>query len=156
MNAASARKSSSPAAGDCAGSSIVERKPMIQVPGADHKTGLVRTAPGVVVGKGRALSRAVRSGRRKIFGKPVIESRLAYCTRGRVLRACRPHDGAARRRGLEVVEVIDRAIGRAASGASRTGLQRLRFPSGVRPARGRGWVKDRRALSELMLLRSWP
>src|SRR5262249_11937078 len=93
---------------------LVERKPDgsgLRV--TDHKTGLVRTAQGVVVGKGEALQPVLYGlAVEKIFGKPVIESRLSYCTRaGEFSERVVPMTEPARRRGLEVLEVIDRAIG---------------------------------------------
>ena len=48
----------------------------------DHKTGLNRTAAGLVVGKGEALQPVLYGlAVEQIFGEPVAESRLAYCTR---------------------------------------------------------------------------
>ena len=48
----------------------------------DHKTGMARTAPGVVVGKGEALQPVLYGlAVEKILDQPVTESRLSYCTR---------------------------------------------------------------------------
>ncbi len=80
----------------------------------DHKTGMARTAAGVVVGKGEALQPVLYGlAVEKILGQPVTESRLSYCTRaGGFSERVVPMTEPARRRGLEVLELIDRAIGR--------------------------------------------
>jgi CRISPR/Cas system-associated exonuclease Cas4 (RecB family) len=141
---------------------LVERKPDesgLRV--TDHKTGLVRTAPGVVVGKGEALQPVLYGlAVEKIFGKPVIESRLAYCTRaGEFSERVVPMTEPARRRGLEVLEVIDRAIGHGFLPPAPR--ERACSACDFRPVCGpleerRIREKDQQALAELMLLRSWP
>ena len=80
----------------------------------DHKTGLNRTAAGLVVGKGEALQPVLYGlAVEQIFGEPVAESRLEYCTRaGEFSERVVPMTEPARRRGLEVVELIDRSIAR--------------------------------------------
>src|SRR5262245_37632453 len=80
----------------------------------DHKTGLNRTSPGMVVGKGEALQPVLYGlAVERIFGQPVIESRLSFCTRaGEFAERVVPMNEAARRRGREVLELIDRAVAR--------------------------------------------
>src|SRR5205823_10314016 len=80
----------------------------------DHKTGLNRTSMGLVVGRGEALQPVLYGlAMEQIFGEPVTESRLSYCTRaGEFSERVVPMTDSARRRGLEVIEIIDRAIAR--------------------------------------------
>ncbi len=141
---------------------LVERRrgaPGLRV--TDHKTGLSRTATGLVVGKGEALQPVLYGlAVEQIFGQPVIESRLSYCTRAggfseRVVLLTEP----ARRRGLEVLELIDRAIARGFLPPAPR--QKACATCDFRPVCGpleeqRIRLKDARALEDLSLLRSWP
>jgi CRISPR/Cas system-associated exonuclease Cas4 (RecB family) len=127
----------------------------------DHKTGLNRTAAGLVVGKGEALQPVLYGlAVEQIFGEPVAESRLEYCTRAgefseRVVRMTEP----ARRRGLEVVELIDGSIARGflppAPRQRACGMCDFTAVCGSGEER-RITVKDARALEDLNKLRSWP
>ena len=94
---------------------LVERRrgaPGLRV--TDHKTGVNCTAAGLVVGKGEALQPVLYGlAVERIFGEQVVESRLSYCTRaGEFSERVVPMTPPNRRRGLEVVELIDRAIAR--------------------------------------------
>jgi len=141
---------------------LVERRrdgPALRV--TDHKTGLNRTATGLVVGKGEALQPVLYGlAVEQIFGQPVVESRLSYCTRAgefseRVVTMADP----ARRRGLEVLDLIDRAIARGFLPAAPR--QKACAICDFRPICGPGEErriaeKNPRALEDLSLLRSWP
>jgi ATP-dependent helicase/nuclease subunit B len=127
----------------------------------DHKTGMARTAAGVVVGKGEALQPVLYGlAVEKILGQPVTESRLSYCTRAggfseRVVLMAEP----ARRRGLEVLELIDRAIERGflppAPRDRACGVCDFRPVCGPLEEQ-RIRRKDPKALADLSLLRGWP
>jgi ATP-dependent helicase/nuclease subunit B len=78
----------------------------------DHKTGKNRSNPDLIVGKGAVLqpvlySVAVEQG----LGTSVVEGRLFYCTTagGFAAHAIRIDD-YNRRHGLQVLEIIDRAV----------------------------------------------
>ena len=127
----------------------------------DYKTGLARTAANVVVGKGEALQPVIYGlAVEQIFGGTVTESRLSYCTRagGFTDRVVGLND-AARRRGLEVLGLIDRAISEGflppAPRDRACGICDFRPICGpleeVRAGR-----KDRAPLADLHLLRGWP
>jgi CRISPR/Cas system-associated exonuclease Cas4 (RecB family) len=126
----------------------------------DHKTGLARTAASVVVGRGEALQPVLYGlAVEKIFDQPVIESRLSYCTRagGFSERVVKLTEGA-RRRGLEVLTVIDRAIG--AGFLPPAPREKACASCDFRPVCGpleerRIARKDRHALEDLTLLRGW-
>ena len=127
----------------------------------DHKTGMARTAVGVVVGKGEALQPVLYGlAVEKILGQPVIESRLSYCTRaGEFSERVVPMSEAARRRGLEVLELIDRAVGRGflppAPRERACGMCDFRPVCGPLEEQ-RIRRKDQKALEDLSLLRGWP
>lgn len=78
----------------------------------DHKTGRNRTAQDVVVGGGKVLqpvlySIAIEEG----LKKKVVEGRLFYCTTaGGFADRPIPVDDYSRRQGLQVLEIIDRAV----------------------------------------------
>jgi len=127
----------------------------------DHKTGLNRTAAGLVVGKGEALQPVLYGlAVERIFGQPVIESRLSYCTRaGEFSERLVPMTEPARRRGLEVLDLVDRAIARGFLPPAPR--QRACATCDFRPVCGPGEErriaeKDARALEDLSRLRSWP
>jgi CRISPR/Cas system-associated exonuclease Cas4 (RecB family) len=127
----------------------------------DHKTGLNRTAAGLVVGKGEALQPVLYGlAVEEIFGEQVAESRLLYCTRAGEFseRVVRMTD-ANRRRGLEVVELIDRSIARGFLPPAPR--QRACTMCDFTAVCGSGeerriTVKDARGLEDLNKLRSWP
>jgi ATP-dependent helicase/nuclease subunit B len=124
----------------------------------DHKTGINRTASGLVVGKGEALQPVLYGlAVEQVFGEPVRESRLSYCTRaGEFSERVVPMNEAARRRGLEVLELIDRAVGRGfLPPAPRTrACSMCDFVPVCGPVEElRVAVKDARALEELTKLR---
>ena len=127
----------------------------------DHKTGMARTAVGVVVGKGEALQPVLYGlAVEKILEQEVTESRLSYCTRaGEFSERVVPMTGPARRRGLEVLELIDRAIGRGflppAPRDKACGVCDFRPVCGPLEEQ-RIRHKDPKALADLSLLRSWP
>jgi len=141
---------------------LIERRrigPGLRV--TDHKTGLVRTVNGLVVGKGEALQPVLYGlAVERIFGQPVIESRLSYCTRaGEFSERVVPMVDAARRRGLEVLELIDGAIARGFLPPAPR--QKACATCDFRPVCGpleeqRLTHKDPHALEVLSRLRSWP
>jgi len=96
----------------------------------------------------------------RVFGEPVAESRLEFCTRaGEFSERVVPMTAPARRRGLEVVELIDRAIARGF--LPPVPRQRACTMCDFRAVCGSGeerraTVKDARALEDLNALRSWP
>jgi ATP-dependent helicase/nuclease subunit B len=141
---------------------LIERRrgaPGLRV--TDHKTGLNRTAAGLVVGKGEALQPVLYGlAVERIFGEPVIESRLSYCTRaGEFSERVVPMSEPARRRGLDVLELIDRAIARGFLPPAPR--QKACATCDFRPVCGpleelRVAGKDGRALEDLSTLRRWP
>jgi CRISPR/Cas system-associated exonuclease Cas4 (RecB family) len=114
-----------------------------------------------VVGKGEALQPVLYGfAVEQIFGEPVVESRLSYCTRaGEFSERVVPMADPARRRGLEVLDLIDRAIARGfLPPAPRPKACAM---CDFRPVCGPGEErrieeKDARALGDLSRLRSWP
>ena len=78
----------------------------------DHKTGRNRTKEGMVIGGGETLQPVLYGlAVEQTLGRPVRESRLSFCTAaGRYEQRAVTLDENARRRGAEVLEVIDRAI----------------------------------------------
>ena len=78
----------------------------------DHKTGRNRTREGMVVGGGETLQPVLYGlAVEEALGRPVRESRLSFCTAaGRYEQRAVTLDEGARRRGAEVLEVIDRAV----------------------------------------------
>ena len=141
---------------------LIERRrerPDLRV--TDHKTGLNRTAAGLVVGKGEALQPVLYGlAVEQIFGQPVVESRLSYCTRaGEFSERVVPMAEPARERGLEVLTLIDRAIARGflppAPRQKACAICDFLLICGPSEER-RIEQKDQRALQDLLLLRSWP
>jgi CRISPR/Cas system-associated exonuclease Cas4 (RecB family) len=80
----------------------------------DHKTGKDRTKAPLVIGGGAVLQPVLYSAAvEQVTGRTVVESRLSFCTSAggyKVQRAVL--DAAARRIGIEALEIIDRAIER--------------------------------------------
>lgn len=78
----------------------------------DHKTGLDRTRPGMVVGNGETLQPVLYAfAIEAAMGTPVREARLFFCTnRGGFAQRVVPIDDAARTAGRRVLEIIDRAV----------------------------------------------
>jgi ATP-dependent helicase/nuclease subunit B len=96
----------------------------------------------------------------KVFDEPVTESRLSYCTRaGGFSERVVPMTESARRRGLEVLDLVDRAVARGflppAPRQKACGMCDFRPVCGPLEER-RLQDKDARALADLTLLRSWP
>ncbi len=124
----------------------------------DHKTGLNRTAVGLVVGKGEALQPVLYGlAVEQIFGEAVSESRLSYCTRaGEFSERVVPMSEGARGRGIEVLELIDQAVARGflppAPRAKACGMCDFAIVCGPVEER-RLAEKDPRALVELNRLR---
>ena len=83
----------------------------------DHKTGANWTKGGMVVGGGEALQPVLYGLAVEVaLRQPVAEARLSYCTaKGRFTDRVVPLKeealNSARRRGIEVLEIVDRAIG---------------------------------------------
>ncbi len=127
----------------------------------DHKTGINRTTAGLVVGRGEALQPVLYGlAVERLFGQHVVESRLSYCTRtGEFAERVVPMTDASRQRGLQVVETIDRALARGFLPPAPR--DRACGMCDFRPVCGpmeelRASKKDRRALEDLLALRSWP
>jgi CRISPR/Cas system-associated exonuclease Cas4 (RecB family) len=78
----------------------------------DHKTGKYRGKDHMIVDGGRALQPVLYSlALEQALGKPVAEGRLYYATTAGGYRDVRiPLTPQARRMGLEVLEIVDRAI----------------------------------------------
>jgi RecB family exonuclease len=127
----------------------------------DHKTGSNRTAAGLVVGGGETLqpvlyALAVESA----LGRPVSEARLSFCTsRGGFTDRVVPIGARQRRSGLEVLEIINRALEAATLvPAPKEGACRwCDFGSICGPhEERRTGAKDPRVLGDLHSLRKMP
>ncbi len=108
----------------------------------DHKTGKNRTTPATIVEGGRVLQPVLYAvALEAMTGERVVEGRLSYCTTaGQFSERAIALDDHIRRRGLEVLEIVDRAIEHgmlAAQPGQLIGtdvrLRLLRLPAGVRP-----------------------
>jgi hypothetical protein len=94
---------------------LVERKPRTNVVRVtDHKTGKNRTNLATIVDGGRVLQPVLYGlALESLTGDLVEEGRLSYCTAaGGFSEHHIPLDVLTRRRGVEVLEIIDRAIER--------------------------------------------
>lgn len=91
---------------------LIERRADGALRVTDHKTGRKRARPGMVIGGGEMLQPVVYSlAVEGALQAPVVESRLWYCTSvGEFAVHPVRLDDAARRDGLEVFEIIDRAV----------------------------------------------
>ena len=78
----------------------------------DHKTGKNRTTPATIVEGGRVLQPVLYAvALEAMTGERVVEGRLSYCTTaGQFSERAIALDDHIRRRGLEVLEIVDRAI----------------------------------------------
>ncbi|HUU35772.1 MAG TPA: PD-(D/E)XK nuclease family protein [Vicinamibacterales bacterium] len=78
----------------------------------DHKTGKNRTTPATIVEGGRVLQPVLYAvALEAMTGQTVDEGRLSYCTTaGGFTERPIKLDDLIRRRGLEVLEIIDRAV----------------------------------------------
>ena len=78
----------------------------------DHKTGKNRTTPATIVEGGRVLQPVLYAvALEAMTGERVVEGRLSYCTTaGQFSERTIAIDEHIRRRGLEVLEIVDRAI----------------------------------------------
>ena len=78
----------------------------------DHKTGANRTRPGMVVGGGETLQPVLYGlALEAVSGRPVDEARLFFCTAtGRYEQRAVALGDEERRSGVEVLEIIDRAV----------------------------------------------
>ncbi|MEP7117823.1 MAG: PD-(D/E)XK nuclease family protein, partial [Acidobacteriota bacterium] len=78
----------------------------------DHKTGKNRTTPATIVDGGRVLQPVLYAvALEALTGQTVDEGRLSYCTAaGQFSERPIALDEHIRRRGLEVLEIIDRAV----------------------------------------------
>lgn len=78
----------------------------------DHKTGKNRTTPATIVDGGRVLQPVLYAvALEAMTGERVVEGRLSYCTAaGQFSERAIALDDHIRRRGLEVLEIVDRAI----------------------------------------------
>jgi CRISPR/Cas system-associated exonuclease Cas4 (RecB family) len=80
----------------------------------DHKTGKNRSVPGLIVGGGGTLQPVLYSAMvEAALGKRVAEGRLFYCTTaGGFLEHRIEIDDYTRSQGLQVLEIVDRAVER--------------------------------------------
>lgn len=78
----------------------------------DHKTGKNRTTPATIVEGGRVLQPVLYAvALEAMTGERVVEGRLSYCTTaGQFSERAITLDEHIRRRGIEVLEIVDRAI----------------------------------------------
>ncbi|MEZ5419707.1 MAG: PD-(D/E)XK nuclease family protein [Vicinamibacterales bacterium] len=78
----------------------------------DHKTGKNRTTVSTIVDGGRILQPVLYAvALEALTGEPVAEGRLSYCTAaGQFTTRVIALDDPIRRRGLEVLEIVDRAL----------------------------------------------
>lgn len=78
----------------------------------DHKTGKNRTTPATIVDGGRVLQPVLYAvALEAITGETVEEGRLSFCTTaGQFTERTIALDSHIRRRGIEVLEIVDRAI----------------------------------------------
>lgn len=94
---------------------MVERRPGTDVVRVtDYKTGRNRTTPTTVVDGGRVLQPVLYGlALENITGDTVAEGRLSYCTAaGHYSQHVIPLEALTRRHGVEVLEIIDRAVER--------------------------------------------
>ena len=95
---------------------VEQRRDADELRVTDHKTGGNWTKPGMVVGGGEVLQPVLYAlAVEAALKRPVIESRLFYCTaKGsfaeRVVPLKEEALNKARRRGMEVLEIVDRAV----------------------------------------------
>jgi ATP-dependent helicase/nuclease subunit B len=92
---------------------LVERRPRTKIVRVtDHKTGKNRTTLATIVDGGRVLQPVLYAlALESLTGDMVEEGRLSYCTTaGQFSHHAIPLDVLTRRRGIEVLEIIDRAI----------------------------------------------
>jgi ATP-dependent helicase/DNAse subunit B len=92
---------------------LVERRlhgPTLRI--TDHKTGRNRTSIATIVDGGRLLQPVLYSvALEALTGDTVVEGRLSFCTTaGNFTTHPIAIDDPTRRRGLEVLEIVDRAI----------------------------------------------
>jgi RecB family exonuclease len=127
----------------------------------DYKTGGNYTRRNLVVGGGEMLQPVLYGlAVEALLGTPVVESRLYYCTRaGGFSERVVPLSAEARRRGLDVLTVIDRAVAAgflpAAPRARACGICDFRDVCGPGEEE-RIKRKDPAPLDELRALREWP
>lgn len=78
----------------------------------DHKTGKNRTTPATVVEGGRILQPVLYAAAlHALTGEPVVEGRLSFCTTaGQFSERPIAIDEHVARRGIEVLEIVDRAV----------------------------------------------
>jgi CRISPR/Cas system-associated exonuclease Cas4 (RecB family) len=127
----------------------------------DYKTGGNYARRNLVVGGGEMLQPVLYGlAVERLFGTRVVESRLYYCTRaGGFSERLVPLSAEARRRGLDVLAVIDRAVAAgflpAAPRARACGICDFRDVCGPGEEL-RIRQKDPARLDELRTLREWP
>lgn len=127
----------------------------------DHKTGRDRTRDGLVVGGGQVLQPVLYAAAvEQVTGQPVRETRLSFCTvDGRYGVRPVPLTESTRRAGIEVLEIVDRAIeqGRLAPAPSDGACVWCEFRTVCGPGLARRVArKPREPLLDLRALRSRP
>ena len=125
----------------------------------DHKTGKNRTKSGMVVGGGETLQPVLYGlAVKQALGRPVSESQLFFATAaGRYERRVVRMGEEEERKGIEVLEVIDRAIetGVLVPAPRERACEWCDFQPVCGPWEERRiGKKDRRPLSDLLELRS--
>jgi ATP-dependent helicase/nuclease subunit B len=128
----------------------------------DHKTGKYRGKDHMIVDGGRALQPVLYSlALEQATGKPVVEGRLYYATTAGGYRDVRiPLSPQARQMGIEVLEIVDRAIenGFLAPAPADKACTWCDFRPVCGPAAERraGRIKAREPLADLVELRRKP
>jgi ATP-dependent helicase/nuclease subunit B len=89
-----------------------QNAPLLRV--TDHKTGMDRTGGVFIVGGGEILQPVLYTlATEAVMGQKVAEARLFFCTAsGGFAERVLPVNDDVRRQGLEVLEIIDRAVGK--------------------------------------------
>ncbi len=89
-----------------------QNAPLLRV--TDHKTGMDRTGGVFIVGGGEILQPVLYTlATEAVMGQEVAEARLFFCTAaGGFAERVLPVNDDVRRQGLDVLEVIDRAVGK--------------------------------------------
>ena len=120
---------------------LVEKKPGTRILRVtDHKTSKNRSQRNSIVGGGAQLQPVIYSlAVEEAKGFNVESARFSYCTTaGGFTEHSVPINERTRRMGIEVLEIIDRAVelGMLPPVAERAGLPVVRLPGGLRPGTG--------------------
>jgi RecB family exonuclease len=127
----------------------------------DHKTGANRTKAGMVVAGGEILQPVLYGlAVEASLGRPVTEARLSFCTsRGGFTERTVPLGASQRRRGIEVLEIVERALqaGTLVPAPRHGACDWCDFRAVCGPhEQARSALKDPAALADLLSLRQLP